>query len=102
MRGEGRGGSGGSSLADVTGHVARHGEIQRLRLRGLNRGHWALNLFAWIECQEIETHQHLEAWCALLALKRRHALLEQLAVEIEADGGDMPALLGAQQVTRAA
>src|SRR5439155_14974677 len=45
---------------------------------------------------------HLNARFNLLALERADALFEQLAVKFEADRRDVPALLGAEQIARAA
>ena len=52
--------------------------------------------------QEVQPHLHLHPRLDLLALQRGDALLEQLAVELEADRRDMAALLRAEQVAGAA
>ena len=57
---------------------------------------------ARIQEKEVQPHLHLHARLYLFALERGDALLEQLAVKLEAHGRDVPALLRAEQVARAA
>src|SRR2546429_3667156 len=50
---------------------------------------------------KIEPDLHLEARFDFFAFQGSDALLEQLAVEFEADGGDVAALLRPEEVSRA-
>src|SRR5204862_3794690 len=62
----------------------------------------AWRVLSWIQCQEIDPNLHLHARFDLVPFKRADALLEQLAVELEADRRDVPALLRAEQIAGAA
>src|ERR1017187_1832021 len=58
--------------------------------------------FAGFVVEEIELERHQRAMFGFLALEAGDAFLEQLAVEVEADGGDVAALFRAEDVARAA
>ena len=52
--------------------------------------------------EKIQPHLHFDARLHFLAFQRRDALFEELAIKLETDGGDVAALLRAEQVARAA
>ncbi len=54
------------------------------------------------DAEEVRLHRGFRPDGGHLALKPLNALAQQLAVEFKADGGDVPALLGAEQVAGAA
>ena len=58
--------------------------------------------FAFVGGDKIEPHLHLEARPDLFALQLRDRLLEELAIEIEADRHDVAALRGAEDAAGAA
>src|SRR5208282_4936419 len=51
---------------------------------------------------KVQAHLHVEAGLDFFALEGADALLEQLTIQLEAHSGDVPALLGTEQVARAA
>ncbi len=71
-------------------------------------GLWTLDFglsigrFRRIADDEIDSRLNLHARLHLFALQRAHTLLEQLAVKIKAHRRDVPALLRAEQIARAA
>src|ERR1035437_9264998 len=58
--------------------------------------------FTGFVVEEIELERHQGATLWFLAFQARDAFLEQLAVEVEADGGDVAALFRTEDVARAA
>ena len=53
---------------------------------------------SWAERQKIQPQLHLDPRQDLFAFKRGDALLEELAVQFESDGGDVAALLRAEEI----
>src|SRR5258705_13772202 len=69
----------------------------------LDAGYWMLGgALTGAQGQEIETYLDFETRFDFLAFQRRDALLEELAIKLEADGSDMTALFGAEQIARPA
>src|SRR5205823_494083 len=57
--------------------------------------------FTGIEREEIEAHLDIDTAADFFAFERTDALLEELAIKIETDGGDVAALLCTQEIARA-
>ena len=69
--------------------------------RGIGTSGRAGEFFAGVG-EEIQAKLHFEAGFGLLAFEVADALFEELAVKLKADGGDVAALFGAEQVAGAA
>ena len=82
-------------------NITWHGHLE-LRRGGLAGRSLGALFLAGIHREKIECDAHLDAALDGFALEPLHALLEQLAVKLEADGGDVAALLCAEDVARAA
>ena len=88
-------------VIDCRQDIAWHGHLEPRRDGLAGRSLSALFL-AGIHREKIERETHLDAALDGFALESLHALLEQLAVKLESDGGDVAALLGTEDVARAA
>src|SRR4051812_29385790 len=84
--------------------LARHIHKLRFRPSTVDLRLWAyfLDHFRRIVRDKIESRLHFDAWLDLVAFERADTLLEQLAIKIEADGGNMAALLRAKHGAGAA